>query len=242
MTEGGEFVAQLPGKCAKSSEEGGSTCSIRVHDRRCRKTGPGYPLVVAKCTTHRVAFTLYPPGYVPYGRVAVAPVDSEGQLVPSVVGDVDAEGEGTEGRIADQLAWNTTIFGAARDAERQRAWPRQRGKDGLGSWRTQGRWIAISAACLGLTSRDREHWPLVGLLGVPGLVWREARADYAGATGYVARGRAVVGPLEALCAVGCRLLDMLLASGFQAGRWGEPLRWDPRGKVLRCLVRLARPP
>ncbi|MFC1642296.1 hypothetical protein ACFL5O_06365 [Myxococcota bacterium] len=241
VTEGGEFVPEIPRQCRKLTEEGGSACSIRVHDRRWRKTGPEYPLVVAKCATHRVAFTLYPPGYVPYGRVAMAPVDSEGQLV-SVVGEVDVEGEGPEGRIPGQLTWDTTIFRAARDADRRRAWPRECRKDGPGSWRTQGRWIAMAAACLGLTGGDREHWPLVGLLGIPGLVWREARADYASAGGYVARGRAIMVPLEGLSAAGCPLLDRLLAGGLEAGCWGEPRRWYPSAKALRRLVRLPRPP
>lgn len=243
--EGGQFVPAIPTQCTSWAESDGSACSIRIHSRRWRKTGPGYPLVVAECREHGVAFTLYPPGYVPYSRVAVAPVDAEGQLVREVE-DVGSGREGLddedEGKTAGQLSWDTTIFRAARDAERRLAWPRRNTKDAMGSWRTQGRWLAIAAACLGLTSGDSDHWPLVGLLGVPGLVWREARAKYADARGYVVRGQAVMLALGALYAAGHRLLDMLLAAGFKAARWGEPQYWDPRARMLRGLVRLPRPP
>jgi hypothetical protein len=111
-----------------------------------------------------------------------------------------------------------------------------------GSWRSQGRWIAIAAACLGLTTEDNGRWPLVGLVGVPALVLREASAAYASAKGYVGRGRAVTLVLDALALTGCRLLDLLLEAGFLANRWGQPRRWDPRAQRLRHLVCLARPP
>lgn len=60
---------------------GGERCRIRQHDWRKRKTGPSVALRVLKCKSHRRAFTVYPPGYVPYGRQAWIPVDPRGYWV-----------------------------------------------------------------------------------------------------------------------------------------------------------------
>jgi len=45
---------------------------MQGHHWRERKTGPGHPLQVVVCRTHRRWFTIYPRAYVPYGRAAVA--------------------------------------------------------------------------------------------------------------------------------------------------------------------------
>ena len=52
------------------------TCRICVKGYRTRGFGPGHRLTVATCTEHGVSFTLYPIGWVPYGRAAV--VDRSG--------------------------------------------------------------------------------------------------------------------------------------------------------------------
>jgi hypothetical protein len=228
-------VPEIPTQCIAATDGDGGVCSIGVHHRRSRKTGPSHPVAVARCRTHRVSFTLYPPGYVPYGREAVAPVDAEGQLVHDVE-------DGKVGGVEPELAWDATIFRAARDAEQRLAWPRESSMGATGSWRSQGRWIAMAAALLGLTTDAIERWPLIGLVGVPALVLREASEAYASAKGYVARGRAVTLVLSALALTGCRLLDKLLQAGSRANRWGPPLRWDSRAKRLCHLVGLPRPP
>ena len=58
----------------------GETCKLERHSFRERKTGPRFALRILYCATHRRYFTVYPPGHVPYGRVAVAPVDERGQI------------------------------------------------------------------------------------------------------------------------------------------------------------------
>jgi hypothetical protein len=174
----------------------------------------------------------------------MAPVDSEGQVLRETL-DVDATGgavDTTDIEIRRQIAWDSTIFRAARDGMDGLAWPRDCSTNAFGSWRTQGRWIAITAALLGLTSGDADHWPLTGPLGFPALTLRESSTAYASAKGYVARGRAVALLLDALLGTGRRLLDLLLFAGCAAGRWGEALRWDPRAQVLRRIAQLARSP
>jgi hypothetical protein len=174
----------------------------------------------------------------------MAPIDSEGQVLDEIL-DVDVAGgavDTTDLEVPRQIAWNATFFRAARDGLNGLAWPRDCSTGASGSWRTQGRWIAISAALLGLTSGDADHWPLAGPLVLPALTLRESSAAYANAKGYVGRGRAVALLLDALTGTGRRLLDLLLLAGCAAGRWGEALRWDPRAQVLRRVAQLARSP
>lgn len=58
--------------------EGGEPCRLEKHDWRPRKSGPAIALRVLRCRTHGVFFTVYPPGYVPYGRQRLAAVDLQG--------------------------------------------------------------------------------------------------------------------------------------------------------------------
>jgi hypothetical protein len=143
--------------------------------------------------------------------------------------------------IVLQLAWEQTLFGAAKDAEQRIAWPRS-GYDAAslqGSWRTQGRYIAQASEVLGLTGS--EHPSFVGGLGVSALGQREAASAYRSAGGYEARGRAVCMIVNELELTPCDLLDVILRAGFAAGRWGRPWRWDERLGQLRDVVRARSP-
>ncbi|MBW2735461.1 MAG: hypothetical protein JRH20_24010 [Deltaproteobacteria bacterium] len=217
----------MPDRCNEADNES-APCKLRVQHWRERKTGPQFALLVVKCETHGVAFTLYPPGHVPYGRVAVAAVDREGR--PLRRGDDRTE-----------LAWEQTLFGAAVDGAGRIAWPRTGAADGsLGSWRTQGRYIAQAAELLGLT--EIQEPVLVGPLGVSELGQREAAGAYGRATGYETRGLAICTIVQELELVDCDLLDMILFAGFAAGRWGRARRWDAREAQLRDVGPRARSP
>ena len=93
----------LPVSCVWADNEEGR-CEIAVHHRRERKTGPEFAVLVLRCRTHRRAFTLYPLGQVPYGRMAVAPVSCDGELIGS--GHADPAG-------GPSVGWQTTLFLAA---------------------------------------------------------------------------------------------------------------------------------
>lgn len=71
----------MPGYCPGGAD--GSPCCLKVHCLRTRKTGPGYPLTIIVCTLHHRYYTLYPPGYTPYGRAKVAPVNDYGRVIPT---------------------------------------------------------------------------------------------------------------------------------------------------------------
>lgn len=59
-------LRDVPGRCPWRSAD--ADCVIPVHSLRERKTGPTHPLAVCRCLTHDIAFTVYPPGFVPYAR------------------------------------------------------------------------------------------------------------------------------------------------------------------------------
>ena len=85
----------MPDRCVE--EVGGvvlaTPCHIVVSHWRGRSTGPCFPICVAKCVTHNRAFTLYPPGQVPYGRVGVAPVALDGETLVRAPDDDPPESE-----------------------------------------------------------------------------------------------------------------------------------------------------
>jgi hypothetical protein len=161
---------------------------------------------------------------VPYGRVAVAPVGIDGELLR------DADGGGR--------AWDLTLFHATRDAALAVAWPRilsrGNGERGQESWRTQGRRIVLAASLLGVLAEPQRRQPAVAEeLGIATLVVRDAAAAFRtpGWRRYVARGRALV---PALDAVGSdRVLERLLGAGVLVDRWGTAHRWDSERRGFR---------
>ncbi len=79
------YVADEIGRMSPSEQidqgpwsPGRQSCKIRKHDWRRRKSGPSIGLRVLRCLTHEQYFTVYPPGYVPYGRQVLVPVDFGG--------------------------------------------------------------------------------------------------------------------------------------------------------------------
>ena len=228
--DSGVFRPLVPALCRRAVNDA-KPCELHVHHWRERKTGPEVPLLVMRCRTHGVAFTLYPPGHVPYGRCAVAPVNLQGEPLHVA---------GEQGREAT-LSWEQTIFGAAMDAASRQPWPRSNGgSQQQGCWRTQGRRIALLGLVVGLDGADDS--PMVGPLGVSALGQREARAAYARAKGYAARGRAVSTIAMELQSASCDVLDLILAAGFACGQWGCPLRWDARAARLQPVLPRARSP
>ena len=181
----------------------GSMCCVKGHGRRERTTGPCHELVVAKCTFHCGFFTLYPPGFEPHGRRKLAPEQGRGK------------------------GWRKTIFEAAVVAAAgEPAWPRD--FDGGPGWWTQRRQIEWAAGRLGLLSPVREAERVADVLGVGVMVHTRARSQYASATGFRSRARAVVRVLDAMPADG--VLDRVLGAGHLAGG-PAPWIWTRRGYI-----------
>src|SRR4051812_22156704 len=97
--------AVMQQSCVHASP-GDPACVLVVHHVRERKAGPQIPVTVAQCRTHRRGFTLYPLGHVPYGRLAVAPVTLDGQVVLSTQSEPAAGDRRSP-------AWRATQLGAA---------------------------------------------------------------------------------------------------------------------------------
>ena len=64
------IAAKAGPSVAVVSHAGCAAALLVVHHLRERKTGPQIPVTVVQCRTHRRAFTIYPLGHVPYGRLA----------------------------------------------------------------------------------------------------------------------------------------------------------------------------
>jgi hypothetical protein len=195
---------------------GDAACVLTVHHRRERKTGPQIPVTVLQCRTHRRAFTLYPLGHVPYGRVAVAPVGLDGQVVFAADSEPDV---GEKPRPAWRATQFESAFAAIHEQPVKVTDPRW--------WATEARdRLAHSATLLGvhpdLSAPDADA--IAFRLEIPRLELRQAANAYERGHGRAARGRVLVGVLGRLgdkC-----LLDRLLAAGACAGCWGTVTRWD----------------
>lgn len=219
--------AVMPRSCVHAAM-GDAACILMVHHVRERKTGPRIPVTVLQCRTHRRAFTLYPLGHVPYGRLAIAPVGLDGEVVFST----EREPEEADGK--SRPAWRTTLFESAFAAIYETTVKL-----------TDPRWwatepperLARGAVIVGVHPdlSAQEADAIAFRLEIPRLVLRQATAAYVRGRGRAARGRVIVDVLSELgdhC-----LLDRLLAAGACAGCWGTVTRWDAasggaRGRVF----------
>lgn len=224
---GDRLVPALP-DCCPWRAEGDASCAVRVRGWRERKTGPFFALCVVECSRHRVAFTLYPPGHVPYGRKAIAAISSSGQAV------LAAE----RGLGESSVAWDLTVFGAACDASRGRAWPRT-ACEGHESFRTQCRRMELGATLLGvLVVSDAAQLVMAAVLGVAALTLRDASGAFQAPLWrpYMHRASALLLPLAALERAG-GVLERVLAAGALTGQWGAAYRWESAARVLRLQTR-----
>jgi len=203
LDEAGGWTTELP-----SAAPCGPGCGIRHHDSRERKTGPEHPLLVVRCIVHNRSFTIYPPGFTPYGRR---------RLVPR------------------HQRWEATIFEAALDAgegEGER-WS-DTGQQG-GWWSTQWRHLRRIGELFGLGGDGRLGERVAQLLRVDLHVHLEAREAF-GAGGFRRRGRAVRQVLVAVRDAGGDVLRRLLRAGYAASLWGRGFWADPRWGLRPVMV------
>lgn len=238
----GELCPSMPayGPCGLGDE---GACRLVLDHHRPRTTGPCFPLAVLRCTVHGCGFTLYPPGHVPYGRRAVAPVATDGSRVRvDDADDVKPHGAGREepdeqAVSPEALAFSGTMFDAALDAARGRIWQRDHLPGGTDRWwSTQGRWIERALRLLGLgpdQSVALRH-EVAELLAVDTLMLHELASMQLGEqAGYRQRGQAICQVLAALPLVSAFLAERLCNCGHLCGLWGMPLRWEPQARALR---------
>jgi hypothetical protein len=141
----GSLRPQRPSRCPFAVGVG--DCAVSWYGWRCRKCGPGYPLAKGRCSVHEAVFTIYPPGWSPFGRRGAVAVSHAGFDIA--------------GHPAGLDAWTTTAFGASSDAASGRVWPETRAgiiawrgeheRDPYGVARTQRRHMAGVNALFALT-------------------------------------------------------------------------------------------
>lgn len=216
----GVLVPAMPaaGPCAERDR---LTCLVWVDHVRARSTGPCFPLTVATCGTHGLAFTLYPPGHVPYGRTVMAPVTPDGRASLGAAG-----GEPFGG----------TFFQAALDAALGQEWARESPGGSERWWGTQGRRLSASLLACGVWPQleEAQREAVAAALGVALVLLREGAGLIAARPGYRSRGQAVRAVLERIWAGPC-VLSRLMASGHLVGLWGEPYTWDAGRAQLRRI-------
>lgn len=214
-SDSGGLAPALPSHCPFAAAD--EDCRVGVHHWRIRKHGPGFPLAVARCRVHGRAFTLYPAGWVPYGRLAIVPAKLDGGR---------AEG------------WDETVFALALEVAAGGPWRWSVGpdRDPL-SYSGEYAHLNACARLLGFhPDQDLEKRHSIGeVLCLPTVLLvslaRPARPLY------LARARAVKRALEGLR----EPVDWqaLLVAGHLAGLWGRPL-WLDRGHLVPLAFRGTR--
>lgn len=211
VDECGTVVAELPVHCP--GHDPSDRCRVVARFRRSRSQGPAHALLVAHCHEHGRSFTLYPPGWVPYGRQPTCIVTPAGYAVRS---------ESVAG----------TVLAAAEDAEAGRLWPRSGAAADANVHRTQGRHLALASLLLGVSPSlvEAVREALAGCLGVPLLVLHEARRRYEASRSWRGRAWALMAVVRKL---GARrqLAELWSQAGHIAGLWGRPSRWGPGARL-----------
>jgi hypothetical protein len=211
----------------------GEPCQIQEHSFRHRKTGPKIPLRVLYCKQHGAHFTLYPPGYVLYGRSCLAAVDLAGNTIEVLEPDP----------TLSCVSSKEVLFEAATDAAHDLRWESEPVENlDRPRYSTQRRRIMHCARLLGLgpglpgptVERIRDH------LGIDGLDHESGRSRFHSSTSLASQGEVIV----EVCRQSARdesLVPRLLASGHLSGLWGHPWLWDPaRGQRFSVLARLGQ--
>ena len=224
----------LPDLCPQGQVAGVGGCRVSVHHERHRKTGPKYPITVARCATHALGFTLYPPGFAPYQRQPVLQLSPEGKAIHAPE-DVQVDlVPGDQGRGDRERAdFGDTLFEAALDARVARAWARDSDESVPDRWwSTQGRHLNRAARVVGVAVElaDSARLRIGTLLSVDTLELRDRSKS---GRGYRRIGVAVCAVLGQLRG-GPRRAMQLLQSGHVSGDWGASFHWDPGRRRLEA--------
>jgi hypothetical protein len=192
---------------------------------RLRKTGPCFPLTVLRCRTHKTAFTLYPPGYTPWGREKWAPVAPDGTVLTC---------EGSASRFQD------TYFEAALAAAEGIVWAREKECEAdfrHPSFITQQCSLDRALRLLGLKGDGAWREAFAQTLSIPGQRLHEAaQALTQWPSNLNALGRAVRDVLSEIPGFLGDLFERLAACGAVVGLWPPLHVWRPYLRQLQCRV------
>jgi hypothetical protein len=219
--DGDMLLPQLPDTCPVAAQDG-QCCRLFQDHFRARKTGPAFALCVMRCRTHETGFTLYPPGYTPWGR---RPWVGEGV------------GAQVEGEVKDNAEWfRNTYFEAALDAAEGVFWPREKISDAdfaTPSDLTQECYLSRAIRLLGMNQEPPQREIFAQLLRLPGQILNDGARIIGQAPNRADLGRAVCTVLEAIPSTLSCVFESLAICGAAVGLWPPLHVWRP---ALRRLL------
>jgi hypothetical protein len=210
--DGDQLLPQLPDTCPVEAKDG-QPCRLYRDHFRARKTGPPFALCVMRCRTHEIGFTLYPPGYTPWGR---KPWVADERLVT----------------VDDDAAWlrNNTYFEAALDAAQRIVWPREKTRDadfGIPSDLTQACHLSRAIRLLGINQTPSRREIFASLFDIPGQVLHDAARLIDQPPNLADLGRSVCTVLEAIPSTFTGVFESLAICGAAVGLWPPLHVWRP---------------
>ncbi len=216
------MVPHFPDACPLE-EKDGRPCRLSTDHRRERKTGPCFPLSVMRCCTHDVAFTLYPPGYTPWGREKWAPVAPDGATLTSE---------------ASSQRFRGTYFDAALDAAEDVVWAREKEFEEdfrKPSFISQQCHLERALRLLGIKGTLTWRETVAQTLSIPGQSLYEA-AQSAGSSDVGVLGRAVREVLDAIPTTVGKLFERIAACGAAEGLWPPLHVWQSHRHQLQPMT------
>jgi hypothetical protein len=197
------------------AESDDNSCNIQFEKWRRRIHGPGFDFAVFQCLSHRRSFTIYPPGWVPYGRKALVLLDHRGEALQHVSGE---------------CVWKGTLFDAVLDGGKEAFWPEEislgptKEVAQFGSRKTQRRHIAGAMRLFSLTLDDtqRTREKVAGILGMDLVLFEKLATRIRDGPGLLARGRGGEEVLKTLHATG-KTAKNLIRLGAGHAFWGHSL-------------------
>ncbi len=219
-----KMVPRIPDTCPLGVKDG-RPCRLFFDHWRLRKTGPCFPLTVLRCRTHETAFTLYPPGFTPWGREKWAPVAPDGTVLTC---------EESASRFQD------TYFEAALAAAEGIVWAREKEFDEdfrNPSFVTQQCHLDRALRLLGLKGDHAWREAFAQTLSIPGQKLHEAaQAVMQWPSDLSALGQAVRDVLSEIPRFLGDLFERLAACGAAVGLWPPLHVWRSYLRQLQCRV------
>jgi hypothetical protein len=169
-----------------------------------------------RCRTHEIGFTLYPPGYPPWGR---KPWVREGG-VAKVEDDVENNAE----------RFRNTYFDAALEAAAGIFWPREKVLDaefGTPSDLTQHCHLSRAIRLLGIDQEPFRRELFAELFSLPGQILHEAAVLIGQRPHLADLGRVVRTVLEAIPSTLTGVFESLVIGGAAVGLWPPLHVWRP---------------
>jgi hypothetical protein len=216
----GQLRPKRPAHCPDHDASAMCLCRVVFHKWRSRKIGIKYPIASCFCRVHRCYFTVFPPGWTPYGRRCISDVAPNGEDILDKPSGLDA--------------WRSSAFGAGVDASEKRMWPltrggarsfeRRYGERPYGVRRTQQRHVAGALVLFALR---------VGMTGERAKVATHLRIDLSliaetamrprDGPHLVAGGAQCVAMLTDLGPASRRVLTGLVRLGREPQYWGDSI-------------------